>query len=163
MERRRVRHPNIVWKAVGLGAISGLRSMAGPATVSRAAANGNLYNLEGTPFAALGSSKVPLALTVLEVGELIGDKLSIMPSRTSLPPLLGRMASGALVGATLFVSGERRPAAGATLGAASALTAAYASEHLRAYAVDKAGVPDLIAALLEDGIVLLTARRLLRG
>ncbi len=99
-----MQHPNVAWKATGLGAISGLRPMAGPAAVSRAAANGNLDNLEGTPFAALGSSKVPLALTALEIGEIIGDKLPVTPSRTSLPPLLGRAVSGALVGATLFVS-----------------------------------------------------------
>ena len=158
-----MRQPNIVLRAAGLGAISGLRSMAGPASVSRAVANGELYNLEDTPFAALGSSRVPLALTVLEVGEFVGDKLPVMPSRTSLPPLLGRATSGALVGATLFVSGERNPAAGAALGAVSALAAAYAGEYLRAYAVEKTGVPDIVGALLEDGLVLLTARRLLRG
>ena len=156
-------HPNIVLKAAGVGAISGLRSMAGPAAVSRAAANGNLENLKGTLFATLGSSKVSTTLTVLEVGELIGDKLPVTPSRTSLPPLLGRAASGALVGATLFASGERNPAAGAALGAVSALVAAYAGEYLRAYAVQWSGAPDLVAALLEDGVVLLTARRLLGG
>ncbi len=156
-------HPNVAWRAAGLGAISGLRSMAGPAAVSRAAAAGRLANLEDTPFAALGTSKVSLALTVLEVGEIVGDKLPVMPSRTSLPALLGRAASGALVGAALFASGKRRSAAGAILGAVSAVATAYAGEHLRADAVDKTGVPDTVAALLEDGIVLLTARRLLRG
>lgn len=158
-----MQHPNIPWKAAGLGAISGLRSMAGPAAVSRAVANGQLGDLKGTPFEALGSSKVSSTLTVLEVGELLGDKLPMVPSRTSVPPLLGRAASGALVGVTLFVSGERRPAAGALLGATTALVAAYAGEYLRAYASEKTGVPDLIFALLEDGIVLFTARQLLRG
>ncbi len=155
-------HSYVGWRAVGLGAISGLRSMAGPAAVSRSVATGNLDNLEDTPFAALGSSKVPQALTVLEVGEIVGDKLPVTPSRTSLLPLLGRAASGALVGATLFASGERHPVAGAILGAASAVAAAFAGEYLRAYAVEKTGVPDIVAALLEDGIVLITARQLLR-
>lgn len=156
-------HLNTTWKAAGLGAISGLRSMSGPAAVSRAASNGDLDNLGDTPFAALGSYGIPLALTVLAAGEMIGDKLPSVPSRTSPPPLLGRVASGALVGATLFAAGERRPVAGAALGAVSAFGAAYAGEYLRAYAVSKTDVPDLAAALVEDGVVLLAARQLLRG
>lgn len=153
---------NVTWKAVGLGAISGLRSMAGPAAVSRAAANGSLDNLAGTYFAALGSSRVSAALTALEVGELIGDKLPITPSRTALPPLLGRAASGALAGATLFTSEKRRATAGAALGAASALAGAYAGERLRALAAEKTGAPDPIVALLEDVAVLLGGWQLLR-
>jgi uncharacterized membrane protein len=153
---------NAISKTVGLGAISGLRSMAGPAAVSRAAANGSLDNLEGTPFAALGSPVVSSALQTMAVGELILDKLPVAPSRTSPSPLLGRAASGAFVGAVLFISAERPAKVGAALGALSALAGAYAGERLREFISERAGIPDTVVALMEDGLVLICGAGLLR-
>ena len=136
--------------------------MAAPAALSRAVERGDVGGLAQTPFAALGSSGVSRALLLLEIGEMLADKLPIMPSRTSPPPLLGRMASGGLVGAALFASESRRAAVGDALGAAAALAAAYAGELLRVRAAQKLGLPDPAVALIEDGIVLLAAARLLR-
>ncbi len=153
----------LVRRALGLGAIAGVRSMAAPAALSRAAEQGNIGSLEGTPFAALGSSRVSTALRMLEIGEMFVDKLPmVLPSRTSPPPLLGRAASGGLVGAALFASEGRRMAAGGVLGAASALTAAYATERLRLQTAERLRIPDPVVALLEDGVVLFGAARLLR-
>ena len=153
---------NLTWSATGLGAVAGLRSMAAPAALSRAAQRGDVDGLQDSPLAALGSSKVSTLLTLFEVGELIGDKLPMTPSRTSAPPLLARATSGAFVGAALFVSGGRRPAVGSALGAASAVAAAYAGERLRSAGAQKLGVPDLPLALVEDAVALFGARRLLR-
>ncbi|HSK99672.1 MAG TPA: DUF4126 family protein [Rubrobacteraceae bacterium] len=149
-------------RALGLGAITGLRSMSAPAAVSRAAAHGRLGSLEGTPLEALGSARAARLLTVLEIGELIGDKLPITPSRTALPPLLGRAASGALAGAALFASEGRRMALGGALGAAGALASARAGERLRMQISQRLGVPDFVPALVEDGIVLFASSRLTR-
>jgi uncharacterized membrane protein len=157
-----VNDSNLAVRAAGLGAIAGLRSMAAPAAMSRAAAEGRVGSLRETPFAPLGSSKVSTLLTLFEVGELVGDKLPMTPSRTSLPPLLGRAASGAVVGAALFVSGGRRAATGAILGAASAVVGAYAGERLRSRTGEWLGVPDPIVGLLEDGIAAFGVSRLLR-
>jgi uncharacterized membrane protein len=154
--------PDTVVRVLVMGAITGLRSTAGPAALSRAASNGRIDGLEDTPFAALGSPGISTALRIMELGELIADKLPMTPSRTSLFPLLGRAASGALVGAALFVSEKRRAEAGAVLGALSAATAAYAGESLRTWIGEKLGVPDLIVGLLEDGLVLLSGTLLLR-
>jgi uncharacterized membrane protein len=118
--------------------------------------------LRDTPFAVLGSSKVSALLTLFEVGELIGDKLPMTPSRTSLPPLLGRAASGAVVGGALFTSERHRTVPGAAFGAAAAVAAAYAGERLRALASKRTGLPDPVVALAEDTVVLVGARRLLR-
>ena len=124
---------------------------------------GDVGGLEQTPFAALGSPGVCRALRLFEIGEMLVDKLSVaVPSRTSPPPLLGRMASGAFVGSALFVSGERRAVTGGVLGAVSALMGAYAAERLRLRIAEQLGVPDPVVALLEDGIVLFGAARLLR-
>lgn len=149
-------------RSLGLGAVTGLRSMAALAALSRAAADGRLGPLEGTPFEALGSSGAAKVLTTLEVGELTVDKLPIAPSRTALPPLLGRAAFGALAGAVLFASEGRRTAAGGVLGAAGALASAQAGERLRMLIGQRLGVPDLGAALLEDCVVLLSSSLLTR-
>jgi uncharacterized membrane protein len=157
-----VNDSNLALRAAGLGAIAGLRSMAAPAALSRAAEDGRIGSLRGTPFAVLGSSKVSTLLTLFEVGELIGDKLPMTPSRTSPSPLLGRTASGALVGAALFASGGRRASTGGIIGAASAVVGAYSGERLRAQTGAWLGVPDPIVALLEDGIAVFGASRVLR-
>ena len=149
-------------KAIGLGAVTGLRSMSGPALLSRAVVDGRVQNLEDTRFAALGSPKTAIALSVLQVGELVGDKLPATPSRTNLLPLLGRAGFGALVGAALFASEEDGTLSGGVLGAGAAVTAAYAGEKLRASIGESTALPDQVVALFEDGIALLGGSLLLR-
>ena len=149
-------------RAFGLGAISGLRSLSGPAFVSRAASRGDL-DLDRTAFAFLGSPRLSKALVLMELGELVGDKLPVTPSRTSLPPLLGRAASGALVGAAVFVSDGRRATVGAALGSTAAIAAGFVGERLRALTVEKTGLPDPLVALAEDATVLLVGLRSLRN
>jgi uncharacterized membrane protein len=140
-----------------------MRSMAAPATLSRAVVRGDVGGLESTPFAVLGSSGVSTVLRMFEIGELFVDKLPvIVPSRTAPPPLLGRVASGAFVGAALFASGGRRSAAGGVLGAGAALASAYATERLRQRVAERLGVPDPVVALAEDAVVLFVGARLLR-
>ena len=151
-----------IWRTLGLGAITGVRSMAAPAILSRSAVEERIGSLEGTPFAALASPRVSTALRLLEIGEMIGDKTPIIPSRTSLLPLLGRAAIGAFAGAALFVSGERPMLAGAALGAVSATAAAYAAEGVRMQITERLGVPNVVAGLLEDGVVLFGGSRLMR-
>jgi uncharacterized membrane protein len=144
--------------ALGMGAISGLRFVSGPALISRAASRGAL-NLEGTSLAFLGSPRLSKVLSVGALGELIVDKLPTTPSRTALPTLLCRAASGGLVGAALFASEGRRAAAGAALGSSAALAASFAGEGLRALTVEKTGLPDPVVALAEDTVVLLVGSR----
>jgi uncharacterized membrane protein len=136
--------------------------MAAPALLSQTLRRGDLEGLRGTPFTALGRPKVSITLQLLMIGEMLGDKAPVVPSRTSAPGLLGRVLSGSLVGAALFVAGDRRPIPGAALGAISAVAAAYVGEKLRVEATDKLGVPNPVAGLLEDGIVLFSGTRLLR-
>jgi uncharacterized membrane protein len=152
----------VLWrKALALGSISGLRSLSGPVFVSRAASRGRL-DLEGTHLAFLGSPRLAKLLALMELGELVGDKLPITPSRTAPPPLLGRAASGGLVGAAVFVAEGRRAATGAVLGSAAAVVAAFAGERLRAQLVEVSGLPDPVVALAGDAIVLLVGFASLR-
>jgi uncharacterized membrane protein len=148
--------------ALGLGAISGLRSLSGPAFVSHAASRGDL-DLDRTVFAFLGSPGISKALVLLELGELVGDKLPVIPSRTSPLPLLGRAASGALVGAAVFVSEGRRATTGAALASTAAIAAGFAGERIRALTVEKTALPDPVVALAEDAIVFLIGLHSLRN
>jgi uncharacterized membrane protein len=145
-------------KALALGAISGLRAASGPAFVSRAASRGDL-DLGGTPLAFLGSPRLSKALTVAQLGEMIGDKLPATPGRTALPPLLGRAASGGLVGAAAYVSESRSVVTGAVLGSAAAVVAAFAGEKLRAIVGQKTGLPDALVAVAEDAVVFIVGSR----
>ena len=149
-------------RALGLGAISGLRSLSGPAFVSRTASRGDL-DLDHTVFAFLGSPPIFKALVLMELGELVGDKLSATPSRTFPPLLLGRAASGALAGAAVFVSEGRRATIGTALGSTAAIAAGFAGERLRALTVEKTGLPDPVVAFAEDVAVLLVGLRSLRN
>src|SRR4051812_38526596 len=111
----------VLGRAFGLGAIAGVRSMAGPSHLSRAASRGKVGGIEDTSFAPLASTKVARILTLLAVGEAVADKFGGIPDRISPPGLIGRMASGALVGAALFAAAERRRTVGAVIGLLSAL------------------------------------------
>ena len=150
-------------RTAALAAISGVRSMAAPALLSRAVGRGDVPGLRATPFAVLGDDRVSGALQALMLGEMIGDKTPLIPSRTSAGPLFGRALSGALVGSALFVSRRRPGLSGALLGAASALAGVYAADRLRSTTTQGLGMPDPLFGLLEDGLVLFGGSRLLRN
>lgn len=135
--------------------------MSGPAFLSRAASK-ELISLDGTPLAFLGSKRLSQALGLMTLGELVGDKFSITPSRTSPPVLLWRAASGGLVGAASFASDGRHNTTGAVLGSSAAIAAAIAGEWIRALTGRKTGLPDPFVALAEDAIVLVVGFRSLR-
>ena len=151
-----------VLRTVALAATSGVRSMAAPALLARAVARGDVAGLRGTRFAALGSDNVSTALQILMLGEMFGDKTSLVPSRTSAGPLFGRALSGALVGSALFVSRRRPGIPGALLGVLSAMAGVYAADRLRSATTRGLGLPDPVFGLIEDGLILFGGSRLLR-
>ena len=149
-------------RTVAFAAISGVRSMAAPALLSRAVWRGDVSGLRAPPLDLLGDDRVSPALQVLMAGEMAGDKTPFIPSRTSAGPLVGRALSGALVGSALFVSRGRQGLSGALLGAASALGGVYAADRLRSATTQGLGLPDPLFGLLEDGLILVGGSRLLR-
>lgn len=137
-------------RTLGLGAVAGVRSMSAPAHLSRAASRGRFGVIEDTPFAFLASPRAARILTLLAVGEAIGDKFPGAPDRISIPGLAGRVASGTLVGAAMFAAAERRAAVGAAFGLLAALASAYPSYYLRVKTQEKLGAPNWALGLLED-------------
>lgn len=146
---------NIAWRAAGLGAMSGMRSMAAPAALALAVRRDRVAGIGNTPFAFLHSPRVAFPLYALMIGEMVADKHPEIPSRLIPPALFGRAASGALAGATLFAAGDRSGLSGAVTGLAAAVVSAFATYHLRAQAGKSLGVPDTVLGHLEDGIAIL--------
>ena len=152
--------PAGTFSTVGLAALSGARSMAGPAFLSRGLRRSDVHDLSDTPFAALASDGVSAALKLLLVGEMVADKTSLIPARVSAPALFGRALSGAVVGSALFAARDGRSGSGAVLGVVSAVAGTYLADGLRKTATQNAGVPDAVIGHLEDALVLFLGPRL---
>jgi uncharacterized membrane protein len=135
--------------AFGIGLVTGLRSMTGPALVCWAAHLGWL-NLEGSRLAFMESTVATYTFSALALGELVADKLPFIPNRTSPGPLFGRVVLGALSGASLCISTGYSSALGAIVGGAGGVLGAFAGYRARAALVKSSGLPDWAIALLED-------------
>jgi uncharacterized membrane protein len=112
--------------AIGIGVVGGLRSMTAPAIISWAATTGWL-NLHGSPFAFMGLTVTVVITSLLAVGELIADKLPIIPKRTALAPLLARIVVGGLCGACLCAAAHQPLIIGALFGGAVGLACVLVS------------------------------------
>jgi uncharacterized membrane protein len=137
--------------AAGIGAVSGFRSMAGPAILSQAA-NRKLLDLRGTPLAWCSADNAATTSALLAVGELIADKLPFMPDRIKPPSLFFRAVSGAVCG--YAISGRRSSKQerwmSAVVGASAALAASWAGFEYR----KRVKLPPLLAAVIEDAFTL---------
>ena len=135
--------------AFGIGIVTGLRSLTGPALVCWAAHLGWI-NLEGTRLVFMESPLATYGFSALALGELVADKLPFIPSRTSPGPLFGRVVLGALSGATLCAAAGQSLAAGAIAGGAGGVIGAFAGYQARARLVKTSRLPDWVIALSED-------------
>jgi uncharacterized membrane protein len=132
--------------AAVIGAVSGLRSMTGPAIIATAARARRL-KVEGTALSWFGSPKAAPVVSALAIGEMIADKLPFMPDRTKPGSLAGRAITGALCGYAVFSPrGRREGAIGAVVGASAALAASWAGFEYRR----RAPLPAIASALIED-------------
>ena len=92
--------PAPFWPAVGFATLAGLRSMSAPAFLSHLLTHQPTSGLDGSPLRLLQKPLVATGLKLMAAGEMVADKLPGMPDRTAPSVLLGRLLSGALVGAT---------------------------------------------------------------
>src|SRR5690554_6569809 len=84
--------------ALGMGAVSGMRSLSGIAFLSHRLSDDSFGRRVGKVASLLKSKRVSRLLTALAAGEMATDKLPVVPARTEVAPLLGRAALGALAG-----------------------------------------------------------------
>ena len=131
-----------------IGFFAGLRSLTAPAVTAWAAHLGWI-ELDH-PLAWVGSVPSVAAFTLLAVAELGADKLPGMPSRTSLPGLFARIATGALAGACIATAGAQSAVLGGLLGAAAGVAGCFAGYHARTRLVKALRTRDIYIAVLED-------------
>jgi len=120
-----------------LAAISGLRASFGPAFVAAA------YNRENRRNWALAA-----------IGEMVIDKVPGVPSRSSLPLMLPRAASGAYVAKQVMEREGVEDPWIAPMGAAVAAGVAALAPRLRGLLTTVLGIPSPIVGLAEDYLAL---------
>jgi uncharacterized membrane protein len=124
-------------KAMKLAVVTGLRSMLGPALVARATNRPVWKNL---------------ALAAL--GEMVADKLPLVPGRDTLVPLLARGVAGAWVARTLQEEEGSDDPWIVPLGAAVAMGVAVTAPKVRRTLSFTTGVSDTVLGLIEDYLAL---------
>jgi uncharacterized membrane protein len=128
-----------------VGALSGSRSLLGPALVAD----------------RVMPAPLQPALGLMAVGEMAVDKDPRVPDRTAPAPLIGRLVTGALTAAAIAAPGRGLRAAVA--GALGAAGGAYGLFHLRRLATNRLGVPNAVAGLVEDALAVAAGAALLSG
>jgi hypothetical protein len=126
-----------VERAVALAAVTGLKVAMGPAL-----------------FATARRRPEAPVLVAAALGEMVLDKLGILPSRSRLPFLLPRAVAGAWVAReSLRADGVEAPGA-AVLGAAVAAGTATLAPLVRVAGRRIFGVPDALLGVAEDYLAL---------
>jgi len=143
-------------EAIQIGLLVAMRSMTLPAalsdTLSRDVVPEAARRNEPFPFVLLRNKNVAYFLKLAAVGEIIGDKLPFTPNRTSVGPLFGRMSVAAGLAWTLAEPEERSRMA--VIATASAAVSSFAAMTVRQQAAKALHVPDILLALVEDGLVI---------
>jgi uncharacterized membrane protein len=145
---------------VVIGGVTGLRSLTGIAIVTIVAQRSwphlGWLHLSGTGLGFLGTPVAMYLFVALAIGELIGDKMSFIPSRIQAGSLAFRFVLGALCASALALAAGWPWIFPAALGGISAVVGAYAGYWLRR-GITSHGVKDVPIALLEDATAILLA------
>ena len=122
---------NLLWAALAIGAVTGMRSMLAPTLVSRALSERGDLQGSGEAVQLLTSDTAQTFLPVLAAGEIAGDKLPFAPDRTIVPSMMFRALSAGV--STAALAGARREPLlmPVLLGATAALVASKIGLSLR--------------------------------
>ena len=151
---------NLLARAILLGTMSGMRSMSAPALMAQRASN-HPKGFKGTFFSLLTNKNVATLAALMSLGEIVADKLPIIPTRIKPLPLLGRAQLGAFSGAAAYTEARQSPLVGAAIGALSAVASTHLFYRLRKGITDALHIPDLPVALAEDASVVGLGRTVL--
>ena len=106
------------------------------------------------PLALFGTLQAVVALTLLALAELVGDKLPQTPSCTAPIGLIARFVTGGVAGACVAAGGASSALLGALLGSVGGITGAFAGYQARTRLVKGLSTPDVFMALLKDLIAI---------
>ena len=133
----------------GIGVVAGLRTMTAPAVVSWAA-HLKWLKVGDSALAFMGSIAAVAIFTLLAIGEFIADQSSKIGKRTAPGPLIGRIITGGLSGATICAAAGQSFLFGVALGGLGGIVGAFGGYGARTGLVKKLGVADVIIAVPED-------------
>lgn len=99
------------------------------------------------------------------IGELIGDKLPMTPSRLQPSQMGVRISLGMIAGLAVGTGrhGAGPKIGGAVLGAAGAVAGSYGGFHARKLAGEASGIPDPAVAVVEDVAAAMIANAAVQG
>ena len=147
-------------RAAALGAVSGMRSMAGVTALSRRAEkDGPRTRSERLLHHRVMRRVMPIAAA----GEMVADKLPFMKARTRPLPLAGRALFGAIAGGIIATEEEGSTLLGAVIGAVTAVAVAHLAYRARKYAHERFDLPDKLIAGVEDALVVGIGALAVRG
>ena len=130
-EDRMMTSRDILWGALALGVVTGMRSMLAPTLVSRALASRDDIDGADEPARTLSSHRARQFLVPMAASEILGDKMPFAPDRTIVPSMMFRALSGGVTAAAL-ASARREPVwLPALIGATAALVASEVGLKLR--------------------------------
>ena len=120
-------------ETLALGAMTGMRSMAGAATL------------------ALGRQSILKHLiAVMAAGEMVADKTSMVGDRVDTLPLTGRALMGALVGGVAAAERRGNILLGGLVGASAAVVVAHLAFRMR----KRFASSTALGGLVEDAVVI---------
>lgn len=137
-------------KSFGLGVVISMRTLVGPAFLSRRLANTTLARQPEEPLHYLTRPSVVTAFEVLAATEIITDKLPGIPDRTVPFQFGGRMVSGGSCGAFLSQAEGQSVLVGSIAGGVGAALGTLVFFNLRQWLHYGVGLPDPLVALAED-------------
>ena len=148
---------------MGFATLAGMRSMSAPAFLSHYFSRQPHTGLAGSPLRFMQKPSTANMLKLMAAGEMVMDKLPGTPNRTAPPVLLGRLLSGALVGAAWYKSRHGSALSGGLLGGLAAVASTFVSYALRVGISEQSGVPVALVGVGEDSLVLAGGAALLHG
>ena len=155
--------PARFWPTLGFATLAGMRCMSAPALFSHYLSRNPSWLLLNSPLRLLQKPLVATGFKLAAAGEMVMDKLPSTPARIAPPALLGRLLSGALVGAALYKSREGNATTGAVVGGLGAVAAAFISYALRMGISKQANWPVAAVGVGEDALVLSSGAALLKA
>ncbi|MEW4569832.1 hypothetical protein AB1L88_18360 [Tautonia sp. JC769] len=128
-------HRSTLHRALILGGVSGLRAALGPALVSASRRSGNRE-----------------LLALAAIGEMVVDKMPLVPSRSRLPLLIPRALAGYWVARQVAEQDRDSNPNLPLLGATAAVGAALLAPTIRSALAAAFRLPDPVLGALEDAL-----------
>jgi uncharacterized membrane protein len=159
----RINSKSAVKQAIGLGVVAGLRATVAPAVASHFLSHHPSNAVSSSKLSFIQSPVTAIITKLLSAAEISGDKIPNGPDRIVLPQVAARIASGALVGATVFVANRESAIKGMLIGGASALVGTFASFYARKYLDKIPHVKDIFVAVAEDALAVGSGVKLIKS